>query len=74
MSRMKSLLALAMVSAMADQSEYEHGSKPVTYRPSSTDPEWKRKKCKSCKSFHAGCGSCGYPNNQACKNYSKRKK
>lgn len=71
---MKSLLALSMLSAMAAQAEYEHGSKSVTYRPSAIDPEWKRKKCKSCKSFHAGRGSCGYPNNQACKYYSKRKK
>ena len=40
------------------------------------EPDYKRKKCKSCKNYNygAGYGKCAYPNNQACENYVKRKK
>lgn len=70
----KKMLALAMgFAALATAAENPnflnmHNSAPMA------QPDYLRKKCKSCKSFHAGWGSCGYPNHQACKNYIKRKK
>ena len=79
---MKSLLAMAMVSAMAAQSEFSESgfkfSKQNTPNPEwkrTPNPEWKRKKCKSCYNFTMAYQECSKnPNNPACKLYCKRKK
>lgn len=75
MSKLKSMLALAMVSAMAAESERVYGDKNE-YKPypQNSEPEWKRKKCKSCTGFHKYSSCSSSPNNQACSKYNKRKK
>lgn len=54
------------MAAMAGSgAQFASGGNQIT-----SDPEWKRKKCKSCKSF----SSCRVnPNQQACSEYKKRK-
>lgn len=74
MSKLKSMLALAMVSAMAAQSEKHYGGYD-DYKSNTPEPEWKRKKCKSCYNFTMAYQQCSRnPNNKACELYCKRKK
>ena len=74
MSKMKSLLAMAVVSAMAAQSEFSESGFNFS-KQKNPDPEWKRKKCKSCYNFTMAYQECPKnPNNPACKLYCKRKK
>ena len=71
---MKSLLAMAMVSAMAAQSEFSESGFKFS-KQNTPNPEWKRKKCKSCYNFTMAYQECSKnPNNPACKLYCKRKK
>ena len=71
------MLAMAMVSAMAAksaQSEFSDGGFKFS-KQNTPDPEWKRKKCKSCYNFTMAYQECSKnPNNPACKLYCKRKK
>ena len=70
---MKSMLAMAMVSAMAAQSEFsEYGGQIAKSKV--IEPNFKRKKCKSCSQINSCHGAYKYPNKQACEYYSKRKK
>ena len=74
MSKMKSLLAMAVVSAMAAQSEFSESGIKFS-KQNAPDPEWRRKKCKSCYNFTMAYQECSKnPNNPACKLYCKRKK
>lgn len=74
MNKRVSILATAFA-ALAATAENPHFSPcPVSNNP---DPDWKRKKCKSCKSFNKILGRnscCSNPNQQACGSYKKRKK
>ena len=74
-SKFKSLLAMGMISAIAAENGYYGGKNEYVSIPKS-NPEYKRKKCKSCASYRSSLkwGKCAYPNNQACENYVKRKK
>ena len=73
MSKMKSLLAMTMASIIAAQSEFSDGGLNFS-KQNTTDPEWKRKKCKSCYNFTMAYQECSKnPNNHACKLYCKRK-
>lgn len=73
MSKLKSMLAMAMVSAMAAQSEFsEYGGQLA--KPKVIEPDFKRKKCKSCSQINSCHGVYKYHNKQACEYYSKRKK
>ena len=74
MNKRVSILATAFA-ALAASAENPHFSPyPVSNDP---EPNWKRKKCKSCKSFDKNknhFGNCTYPNSSACNRYEKRKK
>lgn len=73
MSKLKSLLAMGLVSALAANSEYYGGKNE--YHPYTPEPDWKRKKCKSCYNFTMAYQQCSRnPNNKACELYCKRKK
>jgi len=83
MSKIGMLLAAAsMMAAAAESNERRHygGHDDRVYtRPS--EPEWKRKQCKSCKYFHKDIAACFrtakhqsiYPTTKACEQYTKRK-
>ena len=81
MSKMKSLLAMAIVSAMASQSESQHAGQLLPAQI--IDAEWKRKKCKTCLKCGSNCYPYNYkghvlvkwskPNYNACEKYLKRK-
>ena len=83
MSKMKSLLAMAMVSAMAAQSKYSDGGLNFS-KQNTPNPEWKRKKCKTCLKCGSNCYPYNYkgrvlikwskPNYNSCEKYSIRKK
>ena len=60
------VLAYAMLAAQAENPHFS--PYPVSNKP---EPEWKRKKCKSCKDWH-WCRN--NPNSQACDQYTKRKR
>lgn len=78
MSKIGILLASAMMVSEANKPlEQRHFEKPFLV-PRFAEPDWKRKKCKSCKLFSKVTGGCdaGYwasPDHQACKEYQKRK-
>lgn len=83
MPKMKSLLAMAMVSAMAAQSTFSEGRANFS-KQRVNDPDWKRKKCKSCKKCGNDCSPYNHrghtlfrtskPTFNACEKYSMRKK
>ncbi len=76
MSKLRSLMAMAMVSAMAASAgESMYISKGDLYR----EPSYKRKKCKSCKYLNkygsrCDCGKRTAPHHQACDKYKAKKK
>lgn len=67
----KSALLLAMAMALGGSSPGNSGLKP-------NEPDYKRKKCKSCKYINEGFSGCDMghwtsPKSQACWQYLKRK-
>ena len=72
MSKLGLMVAMATMLS-ATNSGFSGG---ISTQKRQVTPDYKRKKCKSCKSYNygAGYGKCAYPNNQACENYIKRKK
>ena len=78
-SKFKSLLAIGMISALAAENGY-YGGKNEYISIQKSEPEYKRKKCKSCKhcpssKYGSKClsGKWTSQQNQACDKYSKRK-
>ena len=69
MSKLKSMVAMEMVSMLAAKSEYSGMAIDARNEPT---PDWSRKKCKSCSSFKYCAKS--NPQQQSCDKYSKRKK
>lgn len=75
-NKLKGLLTAAlMMSAMSESSYAIHGN----LQRNPVDPEWKRKKCKSCKSMRSHSSFCGQgertaPTHSACKKYQPNKK
>ena len=66
---LKMAAAYAMLAAQSENRNFSPYT--VDNRP---EPEWKRKKCKSCYNFTMAYQQCPRnPNNQGCKNYMKRK-
>ena len=68
MKKIRSLLAYAVIAAMADTTGYVENDKPPI-------SDYLRKKCKSCYHFTFAYQQCSKnPLQQACKLYCKRKK
>ena len=71
MNKRVSILATAFA-ALAASAENPHFSPHFVSRNS--EPEYKRKKCKSCSGFHRYSSCSSNPKQQACSSYNKRKK
>lgn len=72
MSGLKKILALPiLLSGMQDT--YIFGGNGITPTKTKPDPEWKRKKCKSCRSCGSICNErWSKPQHNACRMYQKR--
>jgi hypothetical protein len=76
MSKARQLLAMALISAIEAENKSYGGKNEYNPFPAG-EPEWKRKKCKSCKHFdktwnNSKCSR--NQNNAACKEYQKKNK
>ena len=68
------LLAASLMAAASESRNYGHDDRVYV----SSEPNWKRKKCKSCKLLSKYTSRCDAgnrvsPNHQACEQYKKRK-
>lgn len=64
----KIFTTMALMSSAAETRDYLRG---ISSPPRIAIPEWKRKKCKSCRLFKNNCTTRD-PNNRACNMYYKR--
>ena len=77
MSNLGKMLAMAgMMAALGETQQY--GGNGISASQKESDPEWKRKKCKSCSEFHktyrmSYC-KCRRATNKACNRYEKFQK
>jgi hypothetical protein len=73
MSRIGALLMAASMMAAAAESNYGGGSVRMHKNHLYCEPEWKRKKCKSCVSCNSICnGKWSKPTQNACERYKKK--
>jgi len=79
MSNLGKMLAIAGMMSAIGESNFDKGRK--TFLPIKSEPDWMRKKCKTCIKCGDNCNPYSYkgriitryskPNYKACKNYSK---
>jgi hypothetical protein len=82
MKTSKAGLMLATMALMAENQSQELNREVVYQRTVNRTPSYKRKKCKSCKSFNKSTHNCNNENwkrhitinSTACENYKPRKK
>ena len=67
-------VAIALAAMMAATQDPQFTSMNLNKGVRESEPDWKRKKCKSCRSISYCHGAYQYPNKQACKEYQKKKK
>lgn len=72
------LLAHALMQSAAFRFSEQGGFSTTSVRSSFVEPDWKRKKCKSCRLFSKHVSKCAIgvytsPNQQACNHHQKRR-
>ena len=85
MSNLGKIMAMTgIMAAMAEQNQYGISHNRNVYISANPEPEWKRKKCKTCQNCGSNCNPYNYkghilkrfskPNYNACEKYTIRKK